>query len=297
MLTQLFASAEEVVAVTTTKPGFLESVQNWISSNIAVHFQNINIWITIVVVSVIVLGIAWFVMSARKIRWKPTLITEIAIACTLSLILGFFKIGQLPQGGSISLAMLPVIVVAFRRGLVPGVVCGVIAGFLQMLPDPFLVHPLQILLDYPFAWGALGLAGVIVDGGSKKKFTWIIGIISGLVILGVVVSLLLETGFTWDRIVTLAILLPFLGFSLLISSKDFKSQFGAVALASLGRFFFHFLSGVFFFSQFTPPGHSVVGYVVLYIFSHLGFEAVITAFAIIPLKRSTNLMKSQDQIN
>ncbi len=240
-------------------------------------------------------GFIWFVIATRKIAWKPMVIAEVAIAAGLSLVFGFLKIGQLPQGGSITLAILPVLVIAFRRGLVPGVVTGVLAGFLQMICDPFFVHPLQIALDYPFAWGALGLAGVVVKDTSRKKFVWIIGIATLIVVVGFISTFFIQSGtIVWDRYVMLAILVIFLGASLFISGNGFKGKIGAVALGSLGRFIFHFVSGVFFFAQYALPGYSVVGYVALYIFSHLFFEAILSAIVIIPLQRSSNLMEYQE---
>ena len=40
-----------------------------------------------------------------------------------------------------------------------GIVEGIVYGFVRTLRQPFIVHPIQFLLDYPLAFGALGLAG------------------------------------------------------------------------------------------------------------------------------------------
>ncbi|MEZ4812920.1 MAG: energy-coupled thiamine transporter ThiT [Caldisericia bacterium] len=69
---------------------------------------------------------------------------------------------------------------------------------------------------------------------------------------------------------------------------------GAVAFGSLGRFLFHFISGVVFFSQFAPEGFSIAGYVALYIFTHLFFEAFVCLIVIAPIQRSSNLMEYQE---
>lgn len=89
------------------------------------------------------------------------LLTEIAMLVALSAILGMIVLYRPPQGGTVTAAMLPIIVLALRRGTVIGVIGGVLAGTLQMALDPFFVHPLQVLLDYQIAWGAIGLAGLI----------------------------------------------------------------------------------------------------------------------------------------
>jgi thiamine transporter len=57
--------------------------------------------------------------------------------------------------------MIPIFWFALRRGLRWGVFAGVVFGFVVMLNpvDFYVVHPAQLLLDYPIAFGALGLAG------------------------------------------------------------------------------------------------------------------------------------------
>ncbi|PTX61230.1 thiamine transporter [Melghirimyces profundicolus] len=64
-----------------------------------------------------------------------------------------------PQGGSVSLAMVPVVLVAFRRGWVAGLLCGLLVGLINLIMNPFIVHPVQVVLDYPLAYSVLGLAG------------------------------------------------------------------------------------------------------------------------------------------
>lgn len=83
--------------------------------------------------------------------------TSVALAYALSLIVPF----RLPQGGSITaVSMVPILWFALRRGPKMGVSEGVVYGFVRTLRQPFIVHPIQFLLDYPLAFGALGLAGL-----------------------------------------------------------------------------------------------------------------------------------------
>ena len=87
-------------------------------------------------------------------------LTEAAIAVALSFVLGLFVLFRMPFGGSISLEMIPLILLSLRQGWKVGVVAGATYGLLDLAIDPFVVHPLQLLLDYPLAFGVLGLAGL-----------------------------------------------------------------------------------------------------------------------------------------
>ena len=86
-------------------------------------------------------------------------LTEAALAIALAFVLGLIKVFQMPMGGSISLEMIPLILLALRQGPLVGIVAGAAYGLLDLAIEPFIVHPVQVLLDYPLAFGALGLAG------------------------------------------------------------------------------------------------------------------------------------------
>ncbi len=86
-------------------------------------------------------------------------LTEAALAIALAFVLGLIKVFQMPMGGSISLEMIPLILLALRQGPLVGMVAGAAYGLLDLAIEPFVLHPVQVLLDYPLAFGALGLAG------------------------------------------------------------------------------------------------------------------------------------------
>lgn len=75
------------------------------------------------------------------------------------------KIFTLPQGGSVTLAsMVPIFILALRRGPKIGLVAGVIFGLVALVEDTssgieVIAYPAQVILDYPLAFGLLGLAG------------------------------------------------------------------------------------------------------------------------------------------
>lgn len=67
---------------------------------------------------------------------------------------------HLPQGGSITLgSMVPLLWFALRRGPRWGIEAGIVYGLVHLVLWGEIYYPTQIVLDYPLAFGALGLAG------------------------------------------------------------------------------------------------------------------------------------------
>ena len=86
-------------------------------------------------------------------------LVEGSLCIALSIALSFVKLFALPQGGSVSLGMLPIIVFAVRRGGTAGVSAGLVVGLLKLFLGGYVVHPLQALLDYPVANALVGTVG------------------------------------------------------------------------------------------------------------------------------------------
>ncbi len=110
-------------------------------------------------------------------RERTRLMVEIALVAALGAALHLAGI-TLPiniAGGEISLAMLPIVVFAVRRGWGPGLIAGTLVGLLALLYKPFIVHPAQLVLDYPLAFAAVGLAGVVRPLHTKAalKCAWL----------------------------------------------------------------------------------------------------------------------------
>ena len=99
-------------------------------------------------------------MKNERVR----VIVEIALCVALAAVLNLPGLHiRLPfniAGGTVSMNMLPIFVLALRRGLGPGLVAGALYGVVDVLIDPFVVHPAQFLLDYPIAYSMAGLSGL-----------------------------------------------------------------------------------------------------------------------------------------
>jgi thiamine transporter len=84
---------------------------------------------------------------------------EVAVAAALGAILSLIKVYTLPQGGSVTATMLPVLFLALWRGPRAGALAGLTLGFLKLTLGPVIVHPAQVLFDYPVPYALLGVAG------------------------------------------------------------------------------------------------------------------------------------------
>ena len=67
---------------------------------------------------------------------------------------------DMPQGGSVSLTMLPLLVISFRNGPKWGLIGGLLYAVINLLLDGKLYHWSSIFLDYLFAFGIMGIAGL-----------------------------------------------------------------------------------------------------------------------------------------
>ena len=87
-------------------------------------------------------------------------ITYAAACIATSFALSYIKFFELPQAGSVTLASLvPVMLYSYMFGARNGVLCGVVYGLLQFMQSPQFNQPMQFFLDYPIAFGFVGLAG------------------------------------------------------------------------------------------------------------------------------------------
>lgn len=88
------------------------------------------------------------------------MLTDAAMATALAIVLGNLRFIELPQGGSISCAAIPIMALAMRRGISPAAAAGLCAGLVHALLGGVIVHPVQLLLDYGIGAMAPACAGL-----------------------------------------------------------------------------------------------------------------------------------------
>ena len=142
----------------------------------AFKIEDVNLTGWILVGVLIVCAAALFVIARNRQKWTTRMLANAAICMALSFLLSYIRLFKLPQGGSVTAAsLLPIIAFAYSYGTAPGLVVGIAYGFLQMIQDPWIVSPIQAVLDYPLAFGCIALAGVARK--LPDAYGWLVGVL------------------------------------------------------------------------------------------------------------------------
>lgn len=100
-------------------------------------------------------------LSMKKPTSSARWIAEGGICIALAKVLDLITIFRMPQGGSVTLgSMAPLFFFAIRWGWKKGLLVGGVYGLVNMLLGGYVVHPLQLIFDYPLAFAMCGLAGI-----------------------------------------------------------------------------------------------------------------------------------------
>lgn len=148
--------------------------------DIADYYPNANLvgMIVSAVVFMVMMVVMWFVGDKRKMSDTRSIVYG-AISIALSFALSYAKLFKLPQGGSVTFAsLLPLMIYCCMFGTRRGLIVCTIYGVLQALQDPFIIHPMQFLLDYPLAFGLIGVSGIFMEKGvfkDKKVVAFLLG--------------------------------------------------------------------------------------------------------------------------
>ena len=98
--------------------------------------------------------------QTNQTSFSTMIIAEIVIFVALASALSLIILFALPEGGSVTAgSMVPILWLAIRRGPKIGLFAGAVYGMVQLVVMPQIYFPTQVLLDYPLAFGCLGIAG------------------------------------------------------------------------------------------------------------------------------------------
>ena len=89
---------------------------------------------------------------------------EIALSgllLSVAFICSNIKLAQMPMGGSVTmLSMVFISLIGYLFGVKIGLISALAYGFLQLSFGGYVMHPLQMLFDYPIAFMCLGFSGI-----------------------------------------------------------------------------------------------------------------------------------------
>ena len=91
--------------------------------------------------------------------FSTRVLIQTAMMTALAVVLDKLAIYQMPEGGSVTLVMLPLLMIAFRFGARAGLFAGGCTGLLQLIFGGHFLNPIQVTLDYLLAYSAVGIAG------------------------------------------------------------------------------------------------------------------------------------------
>lgn len=125
-----------------------------------------------------------------KKEFTTKLIAEIAIFAAAAIALDFLSSGiwrfAFVNGGSVNLAVIPLIIITYRRGFLSGLICSIIVAFAQFLGGFYAIADtwynvfFQIMLDYVVAFPLVAIgAGIFAksfrsSNDLKKQTTLLI---------------------------------------------------------------------------------------------------------------------------
>lgn len=108
---------------------------------------------------------------------------EVAFFAAFGFILDILPSIKISPAISISFAMVPIFILAFRRGVVAGLLSGFLWGLLQVVfGDAVYLTPVQFMLEYFIAFAFVGFGGLFYaiiqksfqNGHKKAALAWIV---------------------------------------------------------------------------------------------------------------------------
>ena len=156
--------------------------------------------VLLIVAIIVLLGLSLLFMKKRSFKLSIKQLTFCAMALALGTVLSYVKVFHFPTGGSITLlSMLAICLPGYWFGLEVGIMTGVAYGLLQLFIDPYVLYPMQLVVDYLLAFGALGLSGIFASKTVKNSLIkgYVVGIL-GRFVFAVISGWIFFGAYAWE---------------------------------------------------------------------------------------------------
>lgn len=130
--------------------------------------KQIALYVATAISVILIIGLTF--LDKAPLQFNARALAYAGILTSMSFALSYIKLWDMPYGGSVTLvSTLPLMLYSYLFGTKKGVFVGFVYGTLQAVQDPWIIHPAQFLLDYPIAFSAIGLAGILGEAKFMKK--------------------------------------------------------------------------------------------------------------------------------
>lgn len=157
--------------------------------------------VLLVLLIVVLLGAAMLFAKRNSKQSSKLSIRQLAfcaMAIALGTVLSNLKLVDFPWGGSVTLlSMLVICLPGYWFGLGAGLMTGVAYGVLQLLIDPYVLYPMQLVVDYLLAFGALGLSGLFTNAKNGIFKGYLAGVL-GRYVFAVISGWIFFGSYAWE---------------------------------------------------------------------------------------------------
>ncbi len=110
-------------------------------------------------------------MRKKQIQFIAEIGIFAAFGLVLDLVAGLYSEAIWPNGGSMTLAFVPIFIMGYKYGLKGGLITGTVVGIIQLIWSKWLINVPQVLLDYVLPNVVLGLVGIVSSKVNSENKT------------------------------------------------------------------------------------------------------------------------------
>ena len=157
------------------------TVNSWDEDVFQLTTQGI-IAVVLLMVALIALALILQPKEKKGAHYSTKQLVFSAVAMALAMVTSMLKLFEMPLGGSVTLfSMLFIVLIGYWYGPKAGIMTGFAYGLLQFILDPVFYSVPQMIVDYPLAFGALGLSGFFSGKKYGLQIGYLVGVLGRLV--------------------------------------------------------------------------------------------------------------------